>query len=274
MSDFSKELEIASRLARQAGSAILQIYAQDFAVTYKDVNDPVTNADKRANAIIVEGLHEAFPQDTLVAEESPPPSHPVGVGRVWYVDPLDGTKEFIAKNGEFSVMIGLTIDGRTKCGVVYWPTQGELFVGIIGRGAWKESRGQRNDLKATHATQPGSLSLVSSRSHRSALLDPVKKALNIQHEHGMGSVGLKIAHIAQGGADLYMEPGPYTRSWDACAPEAVLRGAGGSFTDVHGRPIEYGEHDFRNVHGLLAATADCHARVIQAVNPLCSFCNG
>jgi 3'(2'), 5'-bisphosphate nucleotidase len=90
----------------------------------------------------------------------------------------------------------------------------------------------------------------------------------------MGSVGLKISHIAQGKADVYLEPGPYTMAWDACAPEAILRGAGGCFTDIHGNPIFYGLNNFRNLHGLVGSTQDCHQRVIQALTGRCSSCEG
>ncbi|MCA9461219.1 MAG: 3'(2'),5'-bisphosphate nucleotidase CysQ [Nitrospira sp.] len=270
MSDFSKEIKVASDLALKAGQSILQIYAQDFSITYKNPNDPVTDADHKANTIIVKGFQEHFPDDIVVAEESPLPESPTLSGRVWYVDPLDGTKEFIGKNGEFSIMIGLAIDGIAQCGVVYWPTKGQLFGGIRNQTAWKEENGNRVILTATHARDLNHLSLVASRSHRSSSLDHLKQSLNVQQEYRMGSVGLKIAFIAQGGADFYTEPGPYTRAWDACAPEAILRGAGGIFTDVHGNDLHYGNHDFRNIHGIVATTGDCHTQVIKAVAPLCS----
>ena len=96
----------------------------------------------------------------------------------------------------------------------------------------------------------------------------------IQDEQQIGSVGLKIAHIAQGGADLYIEPSPFTKAWDACAPEAILRGAGGCFTDIHGHPIQYGLDNFRNLHGLVGSTQDCYQRVIQTLTGLCSSCEG
>ncbi len=270
MPDFLNEIEVASKLALKAGKAILQVYEQDFSISYKNPNDPVTDADHQANSIIVEGLQNLFPQDTVVAEESPLPQTSNFAGRVWYVDPLDGTKEFIGKNGEFSIMIGLTVDGASQCGVVYWPTKGQLFGGISGKTSWKEENGNRTLLTATHAQDIENLSLVASRSHRSSALDHIKQTLNIHREQRMGSVGLKIAWIAQGKADFYTEPGPYTRSWDACAPEAILRGAGGKFTDVHGKPIQYGAHNFRNIHGIVATTEDCHEQVIKAVEPLCS----
>ena len=268
MTNWTTELDVASRLARNAGQLIMDIYQKDFAVSYKGTNDPVTEADQLANNLIVKGLAAHFPEDKIIAEESPLPSGSQQTGRVWYVDPLDGTKEFIAKNGEFSIMIGLTLDAKTQVGVVYRPTEDQLFAGITDQEAWMEHQGTRHPLKATHAKSLSALTLVASRSHRSAKLSPIKEALNIQHEHPMGSVGLKIGFIATGGADLYMEPGPFTKSWDACAPEAILRGAGGCFTDIHGNAIQYGTNEVRNLHGVLATTKDCHARVLKALKGL------
>jgi 3'(2'), 5'-bisphosphate nucleotidase len=272
MADLSREIEIASTLARKAGEVIMNIYQEDFAVMYKDSNDPVTQADQQANAIIAEGLLTLFPQDTIVAEESPLPSTSLTTGRVWYVDPLDGTKEFIARNGEFSIMIGLTIDARTKLGVVYWPTRDHLYVGLTDEAAWIERNGIRQKLSALESKRPPNISLVSSRSHRSPILSTIQQSLHIHNEQHMGSVGLKIAHITQGGADVYIEPSPFTKAWDACAPEAILRGAGGCFTDIHGKPIQYGLNNFRNLHGLVGSTQDCHQRVIQALTGRCSSC--
>ena len=107
MTNWSDEIRIASTLARQAGEVIMNIYKKDFSVSYKGTNDPVTEADQLANTLIVKGLMTAFPDDHVVAEESPLPLEAQTTGRVWYVDPLDGTKEFISRNGEFSIMIGL-----------------------------------------------------------------------------------------------------------------------------------------------------------------------
>lgn len=274
MTNWTRELDIASTLARKAGQAIMNIYEQDFAIAYKGVNDPVTEADQLANTLIVEGLATHFPEDEIIAEESPLPTDSQQTDRVWYVDPLDGTKEFISRNGEFSIMIGLTLNTKSQLGVVYWPTEDQLFVGISDQEAWMEHQGKRHALQATKAKSPQSLSLVASRSHRSPHLSAIKETLNIQEEHPMGSVGLKIGFIAKGGADLYMEPGPYTKSWDACAPEAILRGAGGCFTDIHGNPIQYGTKEIRNLHGVLATTKDCHDRVLQTLTGLCSTCEG
>ncbi|MBA3612208.1 MAG: 3'(2'),5'-bisphosphate nucleotidase CysQ [Nitrospirales bacterium] len=272
MPDFSREIEIASNLARKAGEVIMNIYKKDFAVMYKGVNDPVTEADQQVNALIVDGLHTHFPQDSIVAEESPLPSTSLTTGRVWYVDPMDGTKEFIARNGEFSIMIGLTIDARTKLGVVYWPTRDHLYAGLTDQMAWIEHNGVRQKLSALESKSNTNISLVTSRSHRSPILSTIKQSLHIHKEQQMGSVGLKIAQIAQGKADVYIEPSPHTKAWDACAPEAILRGAGGCFTDIHGKPIQYGLNNFRNLHGLVGSTPDIHQRVIHALTGRCSSC--
>ena len=274
MSNWSDEIRIASTLARQAGEVIMNIYKKDFSVSYKGANDPVTEADQQANTLIVKGLMTAFPDDRVVAEESPLPLEAQTTGRVWYVDPLDGTKEFISRNGDFSIMIGLTLDAKTQLGVVFWPTEDQLFAGITDQEAWMEHQGTRHPLKATQTKSPQALSIVASRSHRSPHLSAIKQKLNIQEEHPMGSVGLKIGFIAKGGADFYLEPGPYTKAWDACAPEAILRGAGGCFTDIHGNPIQYGTNEFRNLHGIVGSTKDCHERVLKTLTGLCSTCDG
>jgi len=113
------EIEVASCLAREAGAAIMDVYATSFAVAYKGPSDPVTEADKRANELIVAGILNAFPKDSIVAEETSDRSGALKEGRVWYIDPLDGTRDFIKKNGEFCVMIGLAVDGQAQLGVVY-----------------------------------------------------------------------------------------------------------------------------------------------------------
>ncbi len=274
MTDWIREIDAASTLARKAGQVIMDIYEKDFSVSYKGLNDPVTEADLLANSIIVNGLTTHFPEDEIIAEESPLPTGSEQTKRVWYVDPLDGTKEFISRNGDFSVMIGLTINGRPQLGIVYWPTKKQLFIGITDQEAWMEYRGVRHALTATQAKCPPALSVVASRSHRSPHISVIKHALQIEEEHQMGSIGLKIGFIGKGGADLYMEPGPYTKAWDACAPEAILRGAGGCFTDIHGNPIQYGTNEIRNLHGVLATTRDCHQRVLQSLTGLCSTCEG
>lgn len=273
----NEELSVAVELARRAGQAVMDVYATDFAVASKGHNDPVTEADRQANDLIVKGLTEAFPLDTVVAEESPPPDGLPASGRVWYVDPLDGTKDFIARNGEFSVMIGLAVNGHAQFGVVYQPEGDVLYAGAVSREAWMERRGIRSPLEVKEQDAGRPLTLTVSRSHRHPMVEKIGPALGVGKEIPLGSVGLKIGLIARGEADVYLEPGPYTKLWDSCAPEAILRAAGGTFTTILGQPLVYGQapsskalvrDQLANTHGLLASNGFCHERVIQALRPV------
>ena len=269
-----RELLVAVALARQAGRIVMDVYATDFAVAWKGANDPVTDADRRGNDLIVQGLREAFPCDAVVAEESarpvasPSADVPSPVSRVWYVDPLDGTKEFIAGNGEFSVMIGLAIGGHARLGVVYRPDSDVLYAGVVGAGAWMEHLGTRVPLAVTARDAGAPFIAAVSRSHRHPMADRIARALGVGKEIPLGSVGLKIGMIARGDADAYVEPGPATSLWDACAPDAILRAAGGQFTTILGRPVVYGDLPLNNPHGLLATNGFCHDRVVQALQPV------
>lgn len=273
----NKELSLAVELARQAGQAVMDVYATDFVVASKGKNDPVTEADRQANDLIVKGLNEAFPLDTVVAEESPPPDGIPTTGRVWYVDPLDGTKDFIARNGEFSVMIGLAVNGQASLGVVYRPEGDVLYAGVVGSEAWMERRGIRSPLVIKEQDAGKPLTLTVSRSHRHPMVEKISRALGVGNEIPSGSVGLKIGLIARGEADVYLEPGPYTKLWDSCGPEAILRSAGGAFTTILGQPLIYGKSlspkasvgdQLANVHGLLASNGCCHERVVHALRPV------
>ncbi len=257
------ELEVAARLALSAGEIIREVYAKDFAVAYKSERDPVTDADKRANTHIVEALRKAFPDDGIVAEESDDNSD-ARAGRVWFVDPLDGTKEFIAKNGEFAVMLGLAIDGAAQLGVVYQPTEDKLYTGIVDEGAWLQVGDDKRELQVSTSAKPADLRLVVSRSHRPESIDRIVGELAISHERKSGSVGLKVGLIAEREADLYIHLSDRSSHWDACGPEAVLRGAGGRFCKVDGTAYRYGGSDLRTDGGIFA----CNAAAFDEVLPV------
>ncbi len=263
-----KELAVAMELARNAGQVAMDVYTTNFAVAYKGNNDPVTEADQQGNDLIVKGLQEAFPHDTVVAEESAPLEVIPTPRRVWYVDPLDGTKDFIARNGEFSVMIGLAVNGQAQLGVVYRPDEDVLYAGAVGHEAWMEQQGILTPLVIEERDPGRSLILTVSRSHRHPLIKKIGQALGVGNEIPLGSVGLKIGLIARGEADVYLEPGPYTKLWDACAPEAILRAAGGQLTTILGQPLVYGFQQLANTHGLLATNGFCHERVVQSLRPV------
>jgi len=259
-----REMTEAIRIARGAGAILMDVYATDFSVAYKAKADPVTEADTRANAYIVEELRKAFPDDGIVAEESKDQSDALASGRCWYVDPVDGTREFVARNGEFAVMLGLAIDGEAQVGVVFQPVTDKLYAGVVGGGATLEQHGSKRDIRVSEVADPAKLKLVVSRSHRNRAVGKVVEALGISQETRIGSVGLKAGLIAERAADLYVHISDKSSAWDACGPEAILRAAGGRFTDLAGNPYHYGGTDMRNRTGILA----CNAAAYEAVFPL------
>lgn len=262
-----RELDEAVRIARGAGKILMGIYATEFGVAYKGATDPVTDADTAANAFIVGELARLFPDDGIVAEETPNTGAAAGKARCWYVDPLDGTKEFIAKNGEFSVMIGLAVNGAAELGVVYQPEHDKLYAGVVTEGrreAFLEEKGARRALSVSSIADTKDLKLVVSRSHRDKSTDALVTELGITNERPSGSVGLKVGLIAEREADLYIHPSNRSSRWDACAPDAILRGAGGCFLDLAGEPYRYDAVTIANERGIFACNAAATPKVLEA----------
>jgi 3'(2'), 5'-bisphosphate nucleotidase len=267
-SSLARELDAALAIARRASVLILDIYATPFAVEMKGPNDPVTRADREANTLICAALAEAFPDDAIVAEESAPET-PEATGalvrreRVWFVDPIDGTREFADRNGEFAVMIGLAIKGRAALGVVLMPTRGEALVGVVGGEAFLEdASGARRPLRVSTVHDPRAATMLVSRSHRPRIVEPVIERLGIQKTIACGSVGVKVARIATGEADFYVHGGRGAKLWDGCAPEAILTAAGGRFTDIEGEHINYASSDLGLDNGLVASNGALHDTVL------------
>jgi len=261
-----RELSAAVEIARGAGRILLDIYARDFSVAYKGKNDPVTEADQLANTYIVGELKKRFPDDGIVAEETADQSDALKKGRCWFVDPLDGTKEFIAKNGEFSVMIGLAIEGASMLGVVLQPSHDKLYRGVVGHGAALEEKGETRALRVSDKHDPAQLKLVVSRSHRPANIEQIMQRLGAREEMPSGSVGVKVGLIAEQKADLYVHVSDKSSLWDACAPEAILHAAGGRFTHVDGTAVQYASADMQNRRGILACNAATFDRVLEVVS--------
>lgn len=261
---YERELEAAKRLAREAGEIILEVARRGFDVTDKpDEGGPVTEADLRANAHIVQGLRAAFPSDAVVAEESEQ-GDAVGAARCWYVDPLDGTREFVKGNGQFAVHIGLAVEGEAKVGVVYRPVGRRLHAGVVGGGCTLETDEGVRTLRIPDE-HPEALTLAVSLSHPSKRLRNVRERLGVREVIRSGSVGLKAAMVAEGLADLYVHASSRSYRWDACAPEALVRAAGGVFVDMAGQPYRYGEGELQNARGLVVCGASLLPRVLPVI---------
>jgi 3'(2'), 5'-bisphosphate nucleotidase len=234
-------------IARAAAEVIMQVYATDFAVRGKDDASPVTEADERAEAVILAGLQALAPEVTVVAEEAVAAgANPVVGEWFWLVDPLDGTKEFISRNGEFTVNIALVHDGVPVLGVVLAPALGRLFAGVHGQGAWLEDGAGRQVIRCRAVPAEG-LTVVASRSHGdAAALDAFLAGRKVAATTNAGS-SLKLCLVAAGEADLYPRLGR-TMEWDIAAGHAVLLAAGGQVSDLAGKPLRYGKPGFDNPH--------------------------
>jgi len=263
---FSRELDVARDLARRAGAIILEHYARGVEVEYKGHGDPVTQADKDANHSIVEGLHAAFPDDGVLAEESGGSDDRRSRARLWCIDPLDGTQEFINRNGEFVVMIGLAVHGEARAGVVYQPTEDMMWFGA-GQEAFVEHAGKTTQLCASRQLDPHDAVLVASRSHMSKTVTDIADKFGVKRIDRVGSVGLKMARVACAQADAYLSASTCTHEWDACAPEAILRAAGGRVTDTFGDPLRYNKQETNTPRGMLATNGLVHAAVLEAARP-------
>lgn len=264
-SNHVEEGRVASDLARLAGKAILEVYASRFEVRFKGPDDPVTDADLRAQEIIVAGLSRAFPDDGLVSEERALSEDARRKPRVWYIDPLDGTGEFVARTGEFSVIIGLVEQGLSTVGVIYRPVADVLYAGVADEIAWIVSGNRRKRTWVSTGAPPHPMRLAVSRAHRHPVIDAVASRLGTVTEIACGSVGGKIGLLLSGEADAYVEPASYTSKWDVCGAEAVLRGACGFMSDMAGGPIRYDEAEIRNRRGFVATNRVCHGDVLAAI---------
>lgn len=269
---YDRELRIALELAREAGAAILDLYEGPLEIQQKfaaDDREPVTQADTLANEIIVARLRDEFPADGILAEESLDTAHRLDKSRVWMIDPLDGTTGFIDGNGDFAVQIGLSENGDCVLGVVYQPLTGVLYRAVRGGGAWVER--SDDEPRQTHVSDTGEISqmrLAASRSHRSPRMDQVVRSLGLKDEVLRGSVGIKVGLIVEQQCDLYVHLSPRTKQWDTCAPEIILREAGGAISDLFGQPLAYNKADLQNRNGVVASNGVAHAKIIESLRPL------
>ncbi|RSM22456.1 MULTISPECIES: 3'(2'),5'-bisphosphate nucleotidase CysQ [Aeromonas] len=238
-------------IARAAGDIIMAIYSQPFTVEYKGDESPLTAADKGAHEVIVQALAGLTPDIPVLSEESGPEVMGLrhGWSRYWLVDPLDGTKEFVSRNGEFTVNIALIEDGKPLWGLVYAPVLDRLWYGGKGMGAWRVADGKREAIQTLPHQEGSPWRVVGSRNHLSReTLDYLARFGDIERGEielvSMGS-SLKFCIIAEGGAELYPRLAP-TCEWDTAAAQAVLEGAGGSVTRLDGSPLAYNKPDILN----------------------------
>ncbi len=235
-----KLLEDCIAIAKKAGEAVLEIYkSDDFGETLKDNNSPLTKADIAADDIIHHGLRQ-ISDYPIVSEESEHDSK--GSEVFWLVDPIDGTREFINRNGEFTINIGLVKNGQPVLGVVYTPAKDLLYFGVVGEGAYKETKNKRTAITSHYKGKVPTV--VVSRSHKSEKTVNFLKSIGKHKEVNMGS-SLKLCLVAEGKATIYPRFVP-TCLWDTAAADAIVRAAGGSVLDLKSVPLNYDTAQIKN----------------------------
>lgn len=280
----------ACRVALEAWTAIRHLYAGGYAVVEKD-DGPATDADRIADRFIIERLGQQFPPEKYgyLTEESEEDPSRRDRKRVWIIDPIDGTKDFIARNGNFAVHIALVErleDGRWHpvAAVVYQPIPGLLYSAVRGRGARRQrikspsravlaldAPGRVGDgivetvapLRVSERSAMGELRALVSNANPASRLTRLMENMPIESYQHLGSLGVKVCMMAQGDAEFYMIIGlGRAKEWDACAPHLILGEAGGRMTDLHGRELEYNLEDVRLMQGMLASNGHCHDAVL------------
>jgi 3'(2'), 5'-bisphosphate nucleotidase len=245
--DHARLLEDAATIALRAAEAIMEIYRGDFTVVEKADESPLTQADLNSHRVIVDGLRALTPRLPIVSEESELPDHAVRRqwSTYWLVDPLDGTKEFVSRNGEFTVNIALVAGNRPALGIVAVPAREQVYLGSVAeRHAELRQRGGARRLAARKFTGDA-LTVVTSRSHGGERLERFVAGLRQRfpelNDVPVGSA-LKLCILAEGEADLYPRLGP-TSEWDIAAAQAVLEAAGGAVWRLDRRPLDYNAKD-------------------------------
>lgn len=237
MHDFPALAEALMPIVERAGTAIMQVYSGAFAVQHKDDNSPLTQADLESQRIIIEGLQRLTPGVPILAEESAtaPWSVRRGWRELWLVDPLDGTREFVKRNGEFTINVALIVEHEPLLGVVAAPALGLTFWGAAGFGAYRRTGAGTERMRTARPHHPPRV--VGSRSHASPETAAYLQRLG---PHVLTAVGssLKFCLLAEGKADLYPRFGP-TSEWDTAAGQAVLEAAGGHVTRMDGHRLRY-----------------------------------
>lgn len=265
---YEKELEVALHAADLAGQAILEDYAR-FEVVPDAPASITTETDRRAQEIILKCLKEAFPADGLCAEETTDTlTQAARVGpRLWIIDPIDGTRGFARKLGEFSVTVGLVDQGKVAVGVVSEPARGRLAYAVRGGGCWRRDAGRptAQPCRVTKVSTLAAATLTQSHSRTSDRPSPQLKVLQPARVIETYSAGIKLALVARGEADLYLNTYDSYHDWDICAGQILVEEAGGRVTNLHGQEPRYGTPGAVQRHGLLATNGVLHEAALAAL---------
>lgn len=245
LTDLADVLETVKQVTREAGKVILEVYSKDFSVDYKADESPITQADQQSNTLIVQTLMSKYPECAILAEESIDNPERLKYDWCFIVDPLDGTKEFVKKNGEFTVNVALAYQGRPVLGVIGIPVTGELYYAVKGQGAFYEKDGHAQRIAVSSRTKEPRM--MVSRSHRSDKLQTLIEKNGIRNIQSVGSA-IKGCLIAKGEAEIYYRFG-HTMEWDTAAMQCIVEEAGGIFRQMDDSEMTYNRVNSLNEKG-------------------------
>lgn len=250
------------KLTREAGKEAMKYYDRDYAIEEKEDESPVTEADMASESILIEELKKTG--YGIVAEET---------GRLegdregvyWIVDPLDGTQDFIDKTGEFSIMVGLLVEGKPEFGVVYAPAQDKLWYASRGNGAKRIKDGSETEISVADKESLSDYELIASRNHFTDKDREIARELGVDKVTRMGSLGIKFCSIAEGEADIAYYSTYKLGIWDSCAPHVILEEAGGKAFDVWGDNLEYDLEGKKMANGVVGIGGGAYDKVIETL---------
>jgi len=272
---WAEELADAKRIAREAWDKIRLLYLSAYQIEDKR-DGPSTEADKAADAYIVSELQKRYPTSEFgfLSEESQDNAERLDRDRVWIVDPIDGTNDFIARTGYFGIQIGLVERSgdfwSPVLGVMYQPVADRLYFAVAGQGAFVETSNSKtgaltSPLRVSDCKDTRAMRVIVSRSHMTEKLQFVVSRIPQATSLRVGGMGIKLCKIAQNEADYYVNISRgKTKEWDTCAPEIILREAGGAITDMDGKPLLYNRQEVRQNRGVVASNGPCHDKLLEA----------
>ncbi|OED37748.1 hypothetical protein AB834_01385 [PVC group bacterium (ex Bugula neritina AB1)] len=261
---FQKELAIAESIAKQASMIIMKNYKKDFSVTQKP-NDqgPVTSIDIAVSQYIVSTLKKNFPTDAICSEEEDDDPSRLKKNRVWSIDPIDGTQEFINHSPQFMIHIGLIIDHKSAFGLIYSPVEQMVLWGTPQHGSFVKKNGIINKLSCSKRPIEEAI-FVKSRSHQSTLSLTLMEKLQHKESFYFGSMGGKATQLCLGNADAFFYTSSFIKEWDTSAPEAIVRGAGGSVTNLLGSPLRYNKEKLNHEKGVIFSNTVIHQHITSS----------
>jgi 3'(2'),5'-bisphosphate nucleotidase len=265
LSTFEQELQVAELAARRAGEVLLHHYRAPGETVFQTKGDgsPVSRADLEANVVIEEAIRRAFPADAWLSEESADGEDRLAARRVWIVDPLDGTRGFLARTDDFAVHVALAQAGAPVVGVVYHPVQDALYRAVAGEGAFRVRSEGVTRLRASPCDQLADFRVGISRHNAPAALLAWLAGERLDGRAVRWGASSKYTALAQGDLEAVVTVTFGEKEWDSCAPELIVREAGGVVTDGHGQPLTYNQRDVGRPRGVVASNGARHRELLD-----------